>query len=175
MLLSEIDVLVVDAMGKDISGAGMDSNVTGRSGTNVQREYTPNIGQIVIRDLSKATKGNAIGMGNADIITSRAAEKIDLAVTYTNALTARTPVGAKVPLIASSDRQAIEIACRNATSKPDQVARLVQISNTKDIEKIWVSTSYLPEIECREDIILDGEPRPIEFDESGNQTWPTIR
>tara|TARA_B100000900_G_scaffold386963_1_gene377835 strand:- start:61 stop:1383 length:1323 start_codon:yes stop_codon:yes gene_type:complete len=175
ILLSEIDVLVVDVMGKDISGAGMDSNVTGRSATNVQREYAPNIGQIVIRDLSKATKGNAIGMGNADIITSRAAEKIDLAVTYTNALTARTPVGAKIPLIASSDRQAIEIACRNATSGPDQTVRLIQISNTKDIEKIWVSTYYLPEIECREDIILDGEPRPIEFDESGNQTWPTIR
>ncbi len=114
-------------------------------------------------------------MGNADIITSRAAEKIDLAVTYTNALTARTPVGAKVPLIASSDRQAIEIACRNATSKPGQIARIIQISDTKDIERIWVSTSYLPEIESREDILVDGEPRPIEFDEAGNQTWPTKR
>ncbi len=175
MLISEIDVLVVDAIGKDISGAGMDSNVTGRSATNVQRDYTPEIGQIVIRDLTKATKGNAVGLGNADIITARAVEKLDLAVTYTNALTARTSVVAKIPLIAASDRQAIEIACTNATNKPGQVARIVQISNTKDIERIWVSTSYLPEIEKRDDLIVDGDPRPIEFDDSGNQTWPTAR
>ncbi len=175
MLISEIDVLIVDAIGKDISGAGMDSNVTGRSATNVQRDYTPQIGQIVIRDLTKATKGNAIGLGNADVITARAVEKIDLAVTYTNALTARTSVVAKIPLIAASDRQAIEIACTNATSKPGQVARIVQIPNTKDIERIWVSTSYLPEIEKRDDLIVDGDPRLIEFDDSGNQTWPTKR
>lgn len=175
MLLPEIDVLIVDAIGKDISGAGMDSNVTGRSATNVQRDYTPEIDQIVIRDLTIATKGNAIGIGNADVITSRAAEKIDLAVTYTNALTARTSKVAKIPLIAASDRQAIEIACSNAITKPGQVARVVQISNTKDIERIWVSKSYLPEIEKRDDLVVDGDPRPIEFDESGNQTWPTKR
>lgn len=175
LLISDIDVLIVDAMGKDISGAGMDSNVTGRSATNVQRSYMPSIKQIVVRDLTKASKGNAIGIGNADVATLRAAEKINLAVTYTNALTARTTTTAKIPLIAETDRKAIEIACANATSKPGQIARIVQILNTKDIEKIWVSTSYLPEIEKRDDLVVDGEPRPIEFDDSGNQTWPTIR
>ncbi len=175
ILVPEIDVLIVDALGKNISGAGMDSNVTGRSATNVKRDYTPSIKQIVVRDLTKATKGNAIGMGIADVITKRATEKMDLAVTYTNALTVRTSVGIKIPLIAASDRQAIEIACTLATNKPGQIARVVQIPNTKDIDKIWVSESYLPEIEGRDDIEVEGEARSIEFDSEGNQIWPTKR
>lgn len=175
MLIRDIDVLIVDELGKDISGAGMDSNVTGRSATGVQRDYMPSIDQIVVRDLTPASKGNAVGIGNADVIVQRAAEKINLAYTYTNALTARTTKTVKIPLIAETDRQAIEIACRSAVSKEGQVARIIQIQNTKDIERIWVSTAYLPEIEQRDDLVVDGDPQPITFDSAGNQTWPTKR
>jgi hypothetical protein len=175
LLVSEIDVLIVDAIGKDISGGGMDSNVTGRSASGVKRDYTPNIGQIVVRDLTKATKGNGIGIGLADITTRRAAEKMNLGITYTNALTARTPITTRVPLIAETDREAIEIACRMAVADENDQIRIVQIANTKQINRIWLSAAYLPEIEQRGDLVIDGEAQSIEFDESGNQLWPSER
>lgn len=175
ILVPEIDVLIIDAIGKDISGGGMDSNVTGRSATGVKRDYTPTIKQIVIRDLTPSTKGNAIGIGLADVTTVRAVEKMNLAITYTNALTSRTPTVTKIPLIAESDRQAIEIACRSAVAQSNQMARIVQIANTKDIDRIWLSTSYLPEIESRDDLVIDGKPQAFKFDPEGNQIAPAFQ
>ncbi|MEC7907511.1 MAG: lactate racemase domain-containing protein [Verrucomicrobiota bacterium] len=175
MLVSDIDVLVIDALGKDVSGGGMDSNVTGRSAANLKRDYTPNISQIVIRDLTKATKGNAIGIGMADITTRRAAEKINLGITYTNALTARTPISTRIPLVAETDREAIEIACRMAVAEESDKIRIAQIANTKQINRIWLSSAYLSEIEERDDLEIDGELEAMKFDESGNQLWPAER
>lgn len=175
ILVSDIDTLIIDAIGKDISGGGMDSNVTGRSATNLKRDYTPEIKQIVVRDITEATSGNAIGIGNADVTTRRAAEKFDMAVTYTNALTARTPTTTKIPLIAETDQQAIEIACRSAVADPNHAPRIVQILNTKEIDRIWLSTAYLPEIDARDDLEIDGDARPFAFDSKGNQLYPTSR
>ena len=175
MLVSDIDVLIIDSLGKDISGGGMDSNVTGRSAANLKRDYTPDISQIVIRDLTKATKGNAIGIGMANITTRRAAEKINLGITYTNALTARTPISTRVPLVAETDREAIEIACRMAVAEETESIRIVQIANTKEINRIWLSSAYLPEITGRDDLEIDGELERIKFDDVGNQIWPTRR
>ena len=175
ILVPEIDVLIIDALGKDISGGGMDSNVTGRSASNLKRDYTPNIGQIAIRDLTKATKGNAIGIGMADITTRRAAEKINLGITYTNALTARTTISTRVPLVAETDREAIEIACRMAVAEESDSIRIVQIANTKQINRIWLSSAYLPEIDGRDDLVIDGELESMRFDDEGNQIWPTRR
>ena len=175
ILVPEIDVLIIDALGKDISGGGMDSNVTGRSASNLKRDYTPNIGQIAIRDLTKATKGNAIGIGMADTTTRRAAEKINLGITYTNALTARTTISTRVPLVAETDREAIEIACRMAVAEESESIRIVQIANTKQINRIWLSSAYLPEIDGRDDLVIDGELESMRFDDEGNQIWPTRR
>ncbi len=175
ILVPQVDLLIVDAIGKDVSGGGMDSNVTGRSATGVERDYTPEIGQILVRDLTGATEGNAIGIGNADVITRRAAEKINLSSTYTNALTARTANVAKIPLVAESDQQAIEIACRSVIQEDYASAKIIQIANTKEIDRIWMSTAYLPEIESRDDLEIDGDSQPITFDADGNQTWPTKR
>ena len=175
MLVPEIDVLIIDALGKDISGGGMDSNVTGRSASNLKRDYTPDIRQIVVRDLTEATKGNAIGIGMADITTRRAAEKMNLGITYTNALTARTTISTRVPLVAETDREAIEIACRMAVAEETESIRIVQIANTKQINRIWLSSAYLPEIDGRDDLMIDGELEPMKFDDEGNQIWPTSR
>src|SRR3984893_5747024 len=100
----EIDLLIVDFMGKDVSGAGMDPNVIGRSGYGYsssllpEAESTPRVYRIFVRDLTPATNGNALGIGLADFTTTRAVQQIDRAASYTNSLTALTPSTTKIPI-----------------------------------------------------------------------------
>jgi len=175
MLVSEIDLLIVDEIGKDISGGGMDSNITGRAASGIKRPNAPSIKQIVIRDLTAATAGNALGMGMADVMTRRAADKINLAYTYTNVLTSGAPLAGKLPIIAENDRTAIEMAHSLCVTSPNSPLRVAHIRNTKDLENIWLSTAYLPEIESNPDLSITGEPHPYEFDAQGALLWPTPR
>jgi hypothetical protein len=175
MLVSEIDLLIVDEIGKDISGGGMDSNITGRAASGIKRPNAPSIKQIVIRDLTNATAGNALGMGMADVMTRRAADKINLSYTYTNVLTSGSPLGGKLPIIAENDRTAIEMAHSLLVTSPNSPLRVAHIRNTKDLENIWLSAAYLPEIESNPDLSITGEPHPYEFDAQGNLVWPTPR
>jgi hypothetical protein len=175
MLVSEIDLLIVDEIGKDISGGGMDSNITGRAASGIKRPNAPSIKQIVIRDLTNATAGNALGMGMADVMTRRAADKINLSYTYTNVLTSGAPLAGKLPIIAENDRTAIEMAHSLLVTSPNSPLRVAHIRNTKDLENIWLSAAYLPEIESNPDLSITGEPHPYEFDAQGNLVWPTPR
>ena len=175
LLVSEMDLLIVDELGKDISGAGMDSNVTGRSASGLRRANAPTIERIIVRDLSKKTGGNSLGMGLADFMCKRAADKVDLSSAYTNAITAGALLGAKLPIIAASDRDAISLAIRSSTGPPSAEKRIVHIQNTKSLETIWLSSAFLPEILEREDIVVIGDSRPYEFDDSGSILWPTKR
>ncbi len=173
LLLPDIDVLIVDEIGKDISGGGMDSNVTGRSTWGLPGFEAPPIQRIVVRDLTDATAGSSMGLGLADFTTRRCAEKIDLAVTYTNAMTALALVSAKVPLIAASDRDAILLAVRTSRHVGADGPRIAQIRNTKDLEDIWLSESYLPETRDRGDILVQGDPNPFQFNDAGDlKPWP---
>lgn len=175
MLVSEIDLLIVDEIGKDISGGGMDSNITGRAASGIKRPDAPSIKQIVIRDLTDATAGNSLGMGMADVMTRRAADKINLAYTYTNVLTSGAPLAGKLPIIAENDRTAIEMAQSLCITSPNSPLRVAHIRNTKDLENIWLSAAYLPEIESNPDLSITGEPHPYEFDAQGALLWPTPR
>lgn len=175
LLISEIDILVVDELGKDVSGAGLDSNVTGRSASGLRRPEAPAIGRIIVRDLSEKTAGNALGMGLADFMCKRAADKVILSSTYTNAISAGALLGAKMPIITASDRDALSLAIQSRTGSSDTEKRIAHIRNTKTLDTIWLSTAFLPEILEREDIMIIGKPRPYEFDESGSMTWPTQR
>ncbi|MBT5168178.1 MAG: DUF2088 domain-containing protein [Opitutales bacterium] len=175
LLVSDIDLLVVDEIGKDISGGGMDSNITGRAASGIKRPNSPNIKQIVIRDLTHATAGNSLGMGMADVMTRRAADKINLACTYTNVLTSGVPLAGKLPIIAENDRTAIEMAHNLCGTNPNSPLRVAHIRNTKDLENIWLSTTYLSEIESNPDLSTMGEPRAYEFDDQGASLWPTSR
>ena len=175
LLISDIDVLVIDEIGKDISGGGMDSNVTGRNTSGLARAGAPPIKRIVIRDLTNATAGNSIGLGMADVTTRRLVDKINLAYTYTNALTAGASLAAKIPMIAQSDKAAIEMAHRLSCADRSVALRLAHIRNTKDLDTIWLSTAYLPEVESRDDLSLVGDFREYQFDDDGNLLWPTPR
>src|SRR5712664_3507087 len=165
---SPIDVLVVEEIGKNISGSGMDTNVIGRpSNPHEPFPNDPKILWIVALDLTEDSGGNATGVGNADFTTRRLADKIDWKKTAINSLTACAPNGAKLPLVFDSDREAVESAlnCIGLT-KPEQ-ARVIRIKNTLMIGSWSAPRRFLPEIKKRADLEVVGEARPLDFDAAG--------
>ncbi|MFH2109717.1 MAG: lactate racemase domain-containing protein [Candidatus Bathyarchaeota archaeon] len=168
----EIDVLIVEEIGKNISGVGMDTNVTGRFW--MPGEHDPQatkVGKIVVQDLSEETHGNAIGIGLADITTTRAANKIDHNQTYVNCLTQGSGETGKIPPFLPSDRDAIATAIRICGPVDPVKARVVRVRNTQELEYIWVSESLAQEVqsspELSERVKLLGEPREMQFDVLG--------
>ena len=165
---SPIDVLVVEEIGKNISGAGMDTNVIGRpSNPHEPFPADPKILWIVALDLTEQSYGNATGIGNADFTTRRLAEKIDWKPTAINCLTACAPNGAKLPLVFDSDREAVQSALGCIGLVAPEAARVIRIKNTLLLGEIECSEAYLPEIEKRSDLAVLGEARPLGFDAAG--------
>jgi hypothetical protein len=165
--VGNVDVLVVDEMGKNISGLGMDPNIIGRLKIRGQPEPEwPDIRMIVIRDLTTETDGNAAGMGLADIITRRAYDKIDFQSTYANVLTTGFLERAKVPIVAATDREAVELACRSAGVRGEQDVRLIRIRNTLRLDELQVSAAVLEEIKDHAGVTLLGEITPV-WDRNG--------
>jgi hypothetical protein len=167
LLLPAIDVLVVDEFGKDVSGAGLDPNVTGRPATRRPGFHAPPIQKIIVRDLTPASHGNAAGIGMADFTTLRCVEKIDLGISYTNVFTARVMDSIRIPVVLSSDRETIVVALKTCNRVTPENARVVRIRNTKSLHVIAVSESCLPDIEGRSDLAVLSPPYPMEFDAAG--------
>jgi hypothetical protein len=165
----QIDLLVVDEMGKDISGAGMDSNIIGRHGTFFEPPYaSPRITFIVVCDLTAHTYGNAIGVGAADFTTRRLADKIDWEATYINGLTACSPTGGKLPVVLDTAEEAIAVALSCLGLDRIEDARVVRIKNTLRLAEVDVSESLLPEVAKRDDLSPTSEPTPLAFDAAGH-------
>jgi len=169
----EIDVLIVDEIGKEISGAGMDTNVVGRFWLPGEYEpLAPDIRRIVVLDLTEGTHGNAIGIGLADITTQKLVSKIDYPSTFVNALTGGHPIVAKTPIFLPSDRDAITIALHTCGPIDPQEARVVRIKNTQELGRLWISESLYKTVkaepELRERLEVIGEPREMQFDVLGN-------
>ncbi len=163
-----IDVLVVEEIGKNISGAGMDTNVIGRpSNPHEPFPADPKILWIVALDLTEQSYGNATGIGNADFTTRRLAEKIDWKPTAINCLTACAPNGGKLPLVFDSDREAVTSALGCIGLVKPENARVVRIQNTLRLGEIECSAAYLPEIEKRRDLTVLGAAQPLGFDAAG--------
>lgn len=141
----EIDLLIIDRIGKNISGAGMDPNVTNRwvngYSTALSREGRPApfIKRIFVRDLTPETHGNAIGIGFADITTTRLVRAIDLQATYINALTALTPAAAKIPIHFEADREAIDRAIASLALAEGESPRIVRIQDTLSLEHLLIT------------------------------------
>jgi hypothetical protein len=165
---SPIDVLVVEEIGKNISGAGMDTNVIGRpSNPHEPFPADPKILWIVALDLTEQSYGNATGIGNAEFTTRRLADKIDWKPTAINCLTACSPNGAKLPLVFDSDREAVLSALDCIGLVKPEAARVIRIKNTLRLGEIECSAAYLPEIAKRSDLAVLGEARPLGFDAAG--------
>lgn len=165
--VGKLDVLIVDEIGKNISGLGLDPNIIGRLKIRGQPEPAwPDIGMIVIRDLTSETQGNAAGMGLADIITRRAYDKIDFQATYANVLTTGFLERAKVPVIAATDREAVEMACRAAGAGSAETVRLIRIRNTLHLDDLLVSEAVMNEIKDHAGVTRLGEVTSV-WDEAG--------
>jgi hypothetical protein len=169
---NEIDVLIVEEIGKNISGVGMDTNVTGRFWMPGEHDpQAPKIGKLVVLDLSEETHGNAIGIGLADLTTKKAADKIDYQQTYVNCLTQGSGETGKIPPFLPNDRDAIATAIRICGPVDPVKARVVRIRNTQELEHILVSESLAKEIqsspELSERVKLLDKPRDMQFDVMG--------
>jgi hypothetical protein len=164
----QLDILLVDELGKDVSGAGMDTKVIGRIMNIYEKECeTPRILRVVVRDLTKKTYGNATGIGLADFITRRAADKVDLRLTAFNCITAAAPEKARLPIVLDNDRQAIQAALDTIGLWSPESLRLAWIVNTKDLEYLAVSPALAAEAAGRPDLELVGEPFVLGFDAQG--------
>ena len=163
-----VDLLIIDRIGKNISGAGMDPNIIARSIhgylTSPPTEPAPlTIRRIFVRDLTPETHGNAIGIGLADITTKRLVDKMNPEVTFINALTALSTNGAKVPIYFETDREAILRVLDTLALPSLQDARILRIQDTLNLEHITASQAYFGEAKGRDDLEITGEPELIAF------------
>jgi len=164
-----LHLLIVDEMGKDISGTGMDPNVIGRMYFFPNDEpKSPRYVRILVRDLTAKTAGNAVGMGLADFATRRLVNKVNFHYTYTNALTGLSPMRSKMPIIFETDREAIEGALKTIglTQAPD--AKVARIRNTLALEYLQASEALLPCIRERSDLAILEGPFEFRFSETGD-------
>ena len=177
--MDEIDLLIVDKIGKEISGTGMDTNVIGRSifgysaTLNSDAAQSPRIFRIFVRDLSEHTNGNGIGIGLADFTTSRTVRNIDMNSTYINALTSLGLPTVNIPIHFETDREALQQAVATLASARPERLRIMRISDTLNLERILVSESCLdairPDVTCLDaSVTVIGNPRPMQFDDAGN-------
>lgn len=167
LLFPNIDLLIVDEIGKNISGEGMDPNVTGRPGSGLPGFSAPDIQKIVVLDVTAQSHGNGVGIGLADVSTRGCIEKIDLGAVYTNAITATILNPAKLPLIMNSDRDALAVALKTCNRITPETARIVRIKNTLELHRVWVSPSLLEVVEPHENLSIAGDEKPMPFDSSG--------
>ncbi len=170
----EIDVLVVKALGKNISGTGMDTNIISRLMIPRQPEAFGKIdvAVIAVMDLTEETHGNASGLGLANITTARVAQKIDWVATYTNAVTSGIfgVFRVSLPITMPDDRRALQVALRGCAVPPDQ-ARMVFIKDTLSLEHFFVSPSLRQAVLDHPRLTL-AEEVPMNFGTAGNMLSP---
>jgi hypothetical protein len=171
--LNEIDVLIVDRIGKNISGTGMDPNVIGRmihgySLLEPELPRCPRIRRILVRELTPESHGNATGIGMADFTTERFVQAMDRHSSYTNALTALSLQGCKVPIHFATDREAILAALASLGLEDSREARVIRIRDTLSLDQLEVSVACINELRTRPGISVGGEPEPMVFDAGGN-------
>ena len=166
--VDQVDLLIIDEMGKDISGEGIDPNVVGRDCCSYgTRRGSPSVTRILVRDLTEATRGSALGIGQADFTLKRLVDKIDFEATAINCLTACCPEAGRVPLTYDSDRQALAAALTTIRpSQPDEVG-IVYIKNTMELRRMMVSQAYAEQLEREPDLVIEAVGQSLEFDLGG--------
>jgi hypothetical protein len=171
--LGEIDLLIIDEMGKDISGAGIDPIVTGRYNCGYrEKQQGPNISRIFVRDLTDASEGNALGIGQADVATRCLVNKIDTESTAINCLTSCCPQDGKIPLTFDTDRAAVAAALMTLRPHTLQDLSIVYIKNTLELNRLMVSQGCLPNLEGRPNLYIESESLGLAFDSAGNLISP---
>jgi hypothetical protein len=162
ILFNPIDVLVVDEIGKDISGDGMDPNITGRYSTPYA-SGGPEITKIAVLGLTEKTHGNALGLGMADFTTRKAFESIEWEKGYANALTSAVVTPVKVPMFLETEELAVKAAIKSCFAFDLDKVRLVRIRNTLHLREIWISEGLLPEANENQSIEILSELLDFNF------------
>lgn len=164
-----VDLLMIDRIGKNISGTGMDTNIVGRKNTPhlPSPQESPQVRLIAIRGLTEATHGNATGMGLAEFCLSRAVRARDANITQINCLTGGHALGAMTPVHFETDREVLDAALSVIGLTPPQDARLMWIPNTLELVEVVCSVAYLEEAEGRDDLEILDEPHPLPLDAGG--------
>lgn len=167
ILVDSCDVLVVDRIGKNYSGDGMDPNITGTfcspyatGGIDAQR--------VAVLDLSDETHGNAIGLGYASATTKRVIDKIDLLSMYPNAVTCTVLGGVRIPMIMPNDKQTIQVCIKTCNETDITNANVVRIPNSLQLERILLSESYFEKVKTIPGITIESEPAYMQFNEKEN-------
>jgi hypothetical protein len=171
----DIDFLIVDRMGKNISGGGMDPNIIGRSvygyssmGPSLVSMSSARIKRIFVRDLTEESHGNAIGVGLADMTTARLVRAMNPQATYVNALTGLAPLMAKIPMYFETDSEAITCGLASLGIPDTSAARVVRIADTLSLELLQVAETYSDQLAQREDITALDKPQEMKFDPQEN-------
>ncbi len=162
-----LDVLIIDEIGKNISGTGFDNNVVGRYHTQFI-SGGPSITRIAALDITDASHGNANGLGILDFTTRRAFEKFDFEQTYPNSLTSTVPTSVKIPMVLKNDRQAVQAAIRTCNIARWEDLRFARIRNTLSLDEIEVSENVAAEMAGNPNVTVAGPPRELRFDADGN-------
>jgi len=167
--VSDIDILIVEEIGKNISGTGMDTNIVGGIREYREGEYDPpKIKKIIILDLTKEAEGNALGIGLADLTIRKLYDKIDFRATYENTITTTFLERAKIPIICKSEEEAFQIALKTIWNLPGTKPRIMIIRNTLKLDELYVSENIWEEIKNRSNIRPCEDLEKLSFDHHGN-------
>ncbi|WLD14708.1 lactate racemase domain-containing protein [Planctellipticum variicoloris] len=166
----ETDLLIIDRIGKNISGTGLDTNVVGRKFSDhapTERD-TVRVRRIFVRGLTEETHGNATGIGIAEFTNERTIAQVDRKKTGINCITGLHPSAAMLPIAFDTDRESIDAALQTVGLVEPPDAKVVQIADTLHLAEVLVSEAYLPELRQRTDLEIVSDPEPMAFDAAGN-------
>jgi Lactate racemase N-terminal domain len=168
ILFDRLDVLVIDEIGKNISGTGFDNNVVGRYHLPHMKSEGPFITRLAVLDITEASHGNGNGLGIVDFTTERAFRKFSFEETYPNALTSTVPASVKIPMVLKNDRQAIQAAIKTCNIADFRLVRLGRIKNTLEAHLLEASETMLDEARANPRMEIVSDPGELAFDERGN-------
>jgi hypothetical protein len=167
---SDVDVLVIDQIGKNISGTGLDTNIVGRKyyDHEAREGDSVRVKRIFVRSLTEETHGNATGIGISEFTNNRTINQVNRKITAINCITGGHPEGAMLPIAFDADKDVLEAACSTVGLKSPQDLKIIQITDTLHLSEVMVSEAYLPETAGRNDLEVLNDPEPMEFDENLN-------
>jgi hypothetical protein len=170
----DVDVLILDRQGKDVSGQGMDTNVIGRRpfAINEPEPELPDVKRIFVRGLTETTHGNAMGMGSADFVHRDLAAELDSSTTLINAITASTTRGVRLPPVVETDRAGLVASLSTVGVVGPDDARVLRATDTMRLDRLYASPALVEAARERDDLRVVAEPTPIEFDD-GQFAAPT--
>lgn len=164
----KIDLLIIEEMGKDISGTGMDTNIVGGIKGSIDGGFSPpEVQKIMVLDLTEESNGNAMGIGIADLTTQNVYEKIDFETTYTNAITSTFFDRASIPMVFKTEKEGVEAALEALWKFPGEKPKVIIIKNTLNLEELYVSEAVWEEIKNKNNVETKGDWHSLDFDAGG--------